>query len=77
MTLCGRAAGSGGHLVFAYYLLITLRENERLYLATLELFNKLVRAVNNNSTQKSHYGTVMQAGDEGSGDFTFILRTDG
>ncbi len=28
----------------------------------------------NNSSQKPEYGTVAGAGDEGSGDFTFILR---
>ncbi len=32
------------------------------------------RAVTNNSKQKPEYGTVAEAGDEGSGDFTFILR---
>ncbi len=39
-----------------------------------ELFNRLARAVTNNSSQKPEYGTVAGAGDEGSGDFTFILR---
>jgi hypothetical protein len=69
-------AGSRGHSVFAYYLLKMLRENDRPYLASFELFGRLVRAVTNNSNQKPQYGTVLEAGDEGAGDFTFILRAE-
>ena len=68
-------AGSQGHSVFAYYLLKALRENKQPYLAAFELFAKLARAVTNNSNQKPQYGTVMEAGDEGAGDFTFILKS--
>ena len=68
-------SGSGGHSVFAYYLLKALRENERPYLASFELFGKLARAVTNNSSQKPEFGTVQDAGDEGAGDFTFILQS--
>ncbi len=39
-----------------------------------ELFSRLARAMTNNSSQKPEYGTVAGACDEGSGDFTFILR---
>ena len=67
-------AGSGGHSVFAYYLLKALRENDQPFLTSFELFNRLARAVTNNSQQKPEYGTVADAGDEGSGDFTFMLR---
>ena len=67
-------AGSGGHSVFAYYLLKALRDNDQPYVTSFELFNRLARAVTNNSNQKPEYGTVAGAGDEGSGDFTFILR---
>jgi hypothetical protein len=67
-------AGSGGHSVFAYYFLKMLRENREPYLASFELFAKLARAVTNNSSQKPQYGTVLEAGDEGAGDFTFILQ---
>jgi uncharacterized caspase-like protein len=70
-------AGSRGHSVFAYYLLKMLRENDRPYLASFELFGRLARAVTNNSTQKPQYGTVLEAGDEGAGDFTFILKGGG
>jgi hypothetical protein len=62
--------------VFAYYLLKALRENDKPYLASFELFNKLARAVTNKSNQKPRYGTVTDAGDEGAGDFTFILKRD-
>ena len=68
-------SGSGGHSVFAYYLLKVLRENDRPYFAAFELFGKLVRAVTNNSGQKPEFGTVQDAGDEGAGDFTFILQS--
>jgi uncharacterized caspase-like protein len=66
--------GSGGHSVFAFYLLKMLRNNRQPFITSFELFNKLVRAVTNNSNQKPGYGTVTDAGDEGSGDFTFVLR---
>jgi hypothetical protein len=69
--------GSGGHSVFSYFLLKTLRENREPYLASFELFNRFVRAVTNNSRQKPQFGTVSDAGDEGAGDFTFILAGDG
>lgn len=67
-------SGSGGHSVFAFYLLKALRENRQPFFASFELFNKIARAVTNNSNQKPQYGTVQDAGDEGFGDFTFILR---
>jgi uncharacterized caspase-like protein len=67
-------SGSKGHSVFAYYLLKALRENDQPYLASFELFGRLARAVTNNSSQKPEFGTVQEAGDEGAGDFTFILR---
>ena len=70
-------AGTGGHSVFAYNLLKAPRENRRPYLASFELFNKLARAVTNNSSQKPEFGTVFEAGDEGAGDFTFILKQGG
>ena len=66
--------GSGGNSVFAYYFLKVLRNNRRPFITSFELFNNLVRAVTNNSNQKPTYGTVSDAGDEGMGDFTFVLR---
>ena len=66
--------GSGGHSVFAYYLIKALTANKKPYITSFQLFDRLARAVTNNSNQKPEYGTVSEAGDEGSGDFTFILR---
>jgi uncharacterized caspase-like protein len=70
-------AGTAGHSVFAYYLLKALRGNSQPYLTSFELFNGLVRAVTNNSSQKPEFGTIGEAGDEGSGDFTFMLKPGG
>lgn len=67
-------SGSGGHSVFAYYLLKSLRNNSEPYLTSYDLFSQLDRAVTNNSDQKPVRGTVDKAGDEGPGDFTFILK---
>jgi hypothetical protein len=70
-------SGSGGHSIFAHYFLKTLRENDAAYLTSFELYNRFVRAVTNNSDQKPQYGTIAKAGDEGFGDFTFILGDGG
>jgi hypothetical protein len=70
-------AGSGGHSVFAYYFLKALQANDRPYVTAFELFNGLARAVTNNSNQKPEFGTVSGSGDEGGGDFTFILKSGG
>ena len=67
-------AGSGGHSVFAYYLIKSLRDNTKPYITSFQLFDQLVRGVTNNSKQTPEYGTVPDTGDQGSGDFTFILR---
>ena len=66
--------GTGEHSVFAQYFLRALMENLAPYVTSFELFNGLVRAVTNNSSQKPEYGTIAESGDDGSGDFTFILR---
>ncbi len=51
-----------------------LTENEASYISAFELFNRLARAVTNNSSQKPEFGVMRDAGDEGAGDFTFIKR---
>ncbi len=66
--------GTGGHSVFAYYLIKTLKENKKPYITSFQLYDRLVRAVTNNSKQTPEIGTVPDTGDQGSGDFTFILR---
>ena len=63
---------SGNHSVFAYSLLKVLRENREPYITSKQLFEKLARALP--SDQKPKWGTVSNTGDEGSGEFTFILR---
>ena len=65
---------SGGHSVFAHSLLKSLRNNTEPYFTSYDLFSRLDRAVTTNSDQKPVRGTVNTAGEEGSGDFTFILR---
>ena len=67
-------SGTGNHSIFAFYSLKALNENNAPYITSFELFNSLARAVANNSSQKPEYGTIGNAGDEGSGDFTFILK---
>lgn len=67
-------SGTGAHSVFAHYFLKALNDNSAPYITSFELFNSLARAVANNSSQKPEYGTIGNAGDEGSGDFTFILK---
>ena len=67
-------AGSGGHSVFAYYLIKSLRDNTKPYITSFQIFDQLVRGVTNNSKQTPEYGTVPDTGDQGSGDFTFIMR---
>ena len=67
-------SGTGDHSIFAYYFLKALNDNNAPYITSFELFNALARAVANNSSQKPEYGTIGNAGDEGSGDFTFILK---
>jgi hypothetical protein len=69
-------SGTGDHSVFAYYFLKALNDNNAPYITSFELFNALARAVANNSSQKPEYGTIGNAGDEGSGDFTFILKKE-
>ncbi len=66
--------GTGGHSVFAYYLIKTLEDNMKPYITSFQLYDRLVRAVTNNSKQTPEFGIVPDTGDQGSGDFTFILR---
>ena len=65
---------SGDHSVFAQHLIRVLVENRDCYITSKQLFDRLSRAVAIASDQKPEWGTVANAGDEGSGEFTFILR---
>ena len=53
----------------------TLADNDEPYLTSQALFQRFVRAVTNNSSQKPEFGTISNAGDEGYGDFTFIEKS--
>lgn len=65
---------SDGHSVFAQQLVRVLEENRDCYITSKQLYDRLSRNVSGISDQKPEWGTVANAGDEGSGEFTFILR---
>ncbi len=60
--------------MFAQHLIRVLVENRDCYITSKQLFDRLSRSVAAASDQKPEWGTVANAGDEGSGEFTFILR---
>lgn len=61
--------------IFIHYLLKSLRENNKKYLTSEELFLSFREAVINNSplNQRPLFGNINDTGDEG-GDFIFIKR---
>jgi hypothetical protein len=65
---------SGDNSVFAQQLVRVLQENRDCYITSKQLYDRLSRNVSGISDQKPEWGTVANAGDEGSGEFTFILR---
>jgi len=65
--------GSDGHLVFAYYMLKSLRENNSKYFDASQLFEGLKIPVTNNSQQSPKFSPIKNAGDEG-GQFLFIKK---
>ena len=67
-------ASSGDRSVFAQHLIRVLTENRDCYITSKQLYDRLSRSVAAASDQKPEWGTVANAGDEGSGEFTFILR---
>ncbi len=58
---------------FLKYLLQTLKDNDKLYLRSSELFGLFSNAVINNTKQTPELGVVHDAGDEG-GEFIFIKK---
>ncbi|MCH7929444.1 MAG: caspase family protein [Proteobacteria bacterium] len=66
---------SGEHSVFADELVKILEANQEPYITSQQLFDKLTQRILVTSDQKPEWGTVPNAGDEGSGEFTFILRS--
>ena len=69
-----RAAISKDHSVFAHFLIEALVENQDPYITSKQLFDRLSRKMSTVTDQRPEWGTVADAGDEGSGEFTFILR---
>jgi len=61
---------------FVKYLVKRLRENDTDFLTAEDLYGSLRQAVINESPtrQKPEFGTIRQAGDEGGGDFIFVLK---
>ena len=65
---------SGKHSIFTYFLLEILENNEEPYITSRQLFEKLQAKMTENSDLSPERVTVPDTGDEGFGDFTFILR---
>jgi len=65
--------GRDGHSVFAYYLLKSLRNNDKRFFDAFSLYNDLRIPVVNNSTQSPIMQPIKNTGDEG-GQFLFIRK---
>ena len=66
--------GLAEHSAFADRLLAILEDNQESYITSKQLYDKLARALVGAEGQSPEWGTIADAGDEGSGKFTFILR---
>lgn len=63
--------GSGGHSIFAYQFLKTLRENDKPYLTPREIYQKIGPIIRNNSEQMPVTKPIRNTNDQG-GEFIFI-----
>lgn len=63
--------GSHGHSVFAYQLLKELRNNEKPYVSTQEIYTRIASIVGNNSEQTPICRPIRNTGDQG-GEFIFV-----
>ena len=63
--------GSGGHSVFAYQLLKELRNSEKPYISTQELYTRIAPIISNNSEQTPLCRPIRNTGDQG-GEFVFV-----
>ncbi len=63
--------GTENHSVFAYQLLKELRQNDKPYLSTQELYTRIAPIVGNNSEQTPLARPVRNTGDQG-GEFVFV-----
>jgi hypothetical protein len=66
--------GSGGHSVFAYQLLKELRNSEKPYISTQELYTRIAPIISNNSEQTPLCRPVRNTGDQG-GEFVFVASS--
>lgn len=66
-------AGKDNHSIFTYYLLKSLKDNNKKYLDASQLFNDFRMAVTNNSEQTPQLQVVRDTNDEG-GQFIFIKK---
>ena len=64
-------SGSGGHSIFAYHFLKTLRKNQKPYFTPREIYQKIGPIIRNNSEQMPITKPIKNTGDEG-GEFIFI-----
>ena len=67
-------SGSGGHSVFAYQLLKELRQNEKPYISTQEIYTRIAPIVSNNSEQTPLCRPIRNTGDQG-GEFVFVASS--
>ena len=67
--------GSGGHSVFAYQLLKELRNSEKPYISTQELYTRIAPIINNDSEQTPLCRPIRNTGDQG-GEFVFVASRE-
>lgn len=67
--------GADGHSVFAYQLINALKNNEKPYLTTQEIYTLIAPIVSNNSSQTPICRPIRDTGDQG-GEFVFIVVGD-
>jgi formylglycine-generating enzyme required for sulfatase activity len=67
-------SGTGGHSIFAYQLIKELRNNEKTYLSTQEIYTRIAPIVRNSSEQTPICRPIRNTGDMG-GEFVFIASS--
>lgn len=67
-------SGSGGHSVFAYQFLESLKNNRKPYLTPREIYQDIGPIIRNNSDQMPITKPIRNTGDQG-GEFVFVRMT--
>ena len=67
-------SGSAGHSIFAYQLIKALKQNEKPYITTQEVYTKIAPIIANNSAQQPLCSPIRGTGDQGGG-FVFVAST--